>query len=116
MLAALLGCKTATAHFVARHLWPRPNNKILSIRFDEVVAERDERGALSLPITDEPPTTAALTRITGIARVRPVDASSVSAARVAPLGEIVEQRCPVAATLVAAGTKLDFEWLLDDDS
>ena len=116
MLAALLGCKTATAHFVARHLWARPHNKIAFITFEDVVAERDERGALTLPITDELPITAALTRVTGIARVRPVDAASISAASVEKLGELVEQRCPVAATLVAAGTKLEFEWLLDDSS
>jgi uncharacterized OsmC-like protein len=112
MLAALLGCKTATAHFVARNLWPRPNNRLASIVFEDVSAERDERGALAMPITDDPPVTAALLRVSGVARVRPVS-TSVTAADVVALGAIVERRCPVAATLTAAGCALEIEWVLD---
>ena len=87
-----------------------------SVIFEDVVAERDERGALALPMTDTPPVTAALTRVHGVARVRPVSAE-ISAADVARLGELVEVRCPVAATLTAAGCELGcelhFEWILD---
>ena len=112
LLAALLGCKTATAHFVARHLWPRPNHRVLAINFDDVVAERDERGALALPLAAEPPVTAALLRVRGVARVQPASAS-ITAADIRQLGALVEQRCPVAATLTAAGVELAFEWRLE---
>ena len=115
MLAALLGCKTATAHFVARHIWPRPLNRLATISFENVEAVRDERGALAMPITEMPPMTAAILSVRGVARVRPVQ-PGITAADVRALGEQVERRCPVAATLMAAGCELDFEWQLDDDS
>ena len=112
MLAALLGCKTATAHFVARHLWPRPHHRIHTIKFEDVEAERDERGALTLPITQQPPASAALVRVRGVAIITPMSTGAISAADVSALGELVEQRCPVAATLLTAGCKLDFVWRL----
>ena len=112
MVASLLGCKTATAHFVARHLWPRPHNKIDSISFLDVVAERDDRGALTLPITEEPPITAGLLRVTGKAVVSPVSTSAISSADVAELGALVEKRCPVAAMFHASGCSVDFTWVV----
>ncbi len=118
LLAALLGCKTATAHFVARNLWERRANRIDAIAFDEVVATRDERGALALPISAAPPVTAALLSVGGRVRVRP-RSGSITPADVEAMGRIVEERCPVAATLSAAGVRLEFEWVLDpslDDS
>lgn len=115
MLAGLIGCKTATAHFVARHLWPRPNNRIDTISFSDVVAERDERGALTLPICDDPPITAGLLRVSGIVTVRPSRADHpITADDVVQLGELVEKRCPVAAMFHSSGCVLDFEWRLDD--
>ena len=116
LVASLLGCKTATAHYVARHLWPRGANTIAALRFEEVEAVRDERGALSLPIDEPPPTPAALRSVSGRARVRPASPASVDAEAVAALGRIVEERCPVAATLAAAGVRLEIEWLLDEPS
>ncbi len=124
MLAALLGCETATAHFVARQLWPRPHNRIARIEWLDVVAERDERGALSLPITAPAPVPAGLAFVRGVALVTPLAparsrgndntafTSPIKLADVATLGEIVEQRCPVAAMLSASGCKLDIEWQL----
>lgn len=112
MTAALLGCKVATAHFVARHAWPRKHNRITSIRFTDVVAERDEQGALAMPITADPPVSAALLRVRGVAHVRPAS-ETITAADVATLGHLVEVRCPVAATLTKAGCALDFEWIVD---
>ena len=112
LLAALLGCKTATAHFVARNAWPRKHNRIHAIEFCDVEAERDERGAITLPITDEPPVTAALLSVRGVARVRPTS-TEITARDVAELGEMVDVRCPVAATLRQAGCLLNFQWVLD---
>lgn len=112
MVAALLGCETATAHFVARHLWPRPHNRIESISFEDIVAERDERGALSLPITEPGPVTAGLIRVDGTARVSPAKGSACTLADVQMLGRIVELRCPVAAMLRASGCTLNVAWTL----
>ncbi len=111
LLGALLGCKTATAHFVARHLWARPHNCILRLDFSDVVAQRDERGALAMPIRDEPPCTAALLRVEGVATVTAAS-SAITAADVEALGALVSKRCPVAATLHAAGCDVSFSWLL----
>lgn len=113
LLAALLGCKTATAHFVARHLWKRPHNKVDSLIFHDIVAERDERGALTLPIFDTPPVTSALLSVRGVVIVRPASADVITALDVAELGKLVEVRCPVAATLKLAGCKVDFDWRLE---
>ena len=113
MIAALLGCKVATAHYVARHLFPRPHNKIESIVWEDVVGKRDEKGPLALPIEQPPPVFPGLASVTGVALVRLPPGSPVSAADVAKLGELVEQRCPVAAMFVAAGCDMDMEWRLD---
>ena len=112
LVAALLGCKTATAHFVARHLWPRPHNRIEHIEFVDVLAERDERGALSLPIATPAPVSAQLTLVQGIARVTPVAGASLQDDDVRELGRLVEERCPVAAMMRASGCALRIEWTL----
>ena len=112
LLAALLGCKTATAHYVARHLWPRPHHRIDALCFSDIVAHRDERGALALPIAERPPVPAALVSVRGVATVTPRSSGVISAADVRALGAIVEERCPVADTLVRAGCVIDIEWRL----
>ncbi len=60
LIASLLGCKAATARFVARHLWPRAHNGIDAIEFIDVEAARDDRGALHLPIDQEAPVSSTL--------------------------------------------------------
>ena len=112
LLAALVGCKAATAHFVARQLWPRPHNRIERIEFSDVQAARDERGALHLPIHEEAPVSASLLYVQGVVRVRP-SSMSISDEDVLALGAIVERRCPVAASLAQGGVKLEFQWRLD---
>ena len=123
LIASLLGCKTATAHFVARHLWQRPHNRIDSVEFSQVVVERDERGALALPIEAMPPVSSAILSVRGVATVTPSarragQQAVITSEQVEELGRLVEVRCPVAATLLAAGVEMDFEWRLaarDDD-
>mmetsp|Transcript_41254 Transcript_41254/g.129619 ORF Transcript_41254/g.129619 Transcript_41254/m.129619 type:complete len:166 (+) Transcript_41254:33-530(+) len=111
LLASLLGCKVATAHYVARHLWARPHNRFESIEFAGVEAVRDPRGALHLPITEPPPSPPGLTRVSGVARVHLPAGSPLTADDVAVLGRVVEQRCPIAAMLAAAGVEMDMEWV-----
>ena len=114
MLAALVGCKTATAHYVAKHLWKRPHHRIDHISFVDVVAERDERGALALPIGDPPPTTAGLLRVRGNVVVQPAS-DAITNEDVINLGALVERRCPVAAMFHGAGCVLELDWRLADE-
>ena len=131
LLASLLGCKAATAHYVARQLWPRLHNRIERIEFAEVEAARDERGALHLPIDEEAPVTSSLLccplppiltprcnkfveyrYVSGIAKVRPFSAA-IEQTHVLALGALVERRCPVAGMMAQAGVRMQFRWLLD---
>jgi len=111
LLASLVGCKTATAHFVARHMWPRRQNRIAAIEFTDVEAVRDVRGALSLPVDEDAPVSSAILHVSGIASVRP-HSTEITQAEVAALGKVVEGRCPVAATLAQGGVRMTFEWRL----
>jgi uncharacterized OsmC-like protein len=102
MLAALVGCKTATASFVARHT----KIEVTSMKF-ELHAERDQRGSLSLPIDELPPVQSGLTKIRGQVKVE----TSATNEQIAKLAEQVRIRCPVANTLEAAGAKFDIQWV-----
>lgn len=68
-------------------------------------------GALHLPITEPPPSPPGLTRVSGVARVHLPAGSPLTADDVAVLGRVVEQRCPIAAMLAAAGVEMDMEWV-----
>ena len=113
LLSSLLGCEVATAHYVARYLWPKPHNRIERIAWEDVTAKRDERGALALPIDAPPPVSPIITHVSGTALVKVAKGSPVSEADVRKLGELVEQRCPVAAMFVAAGCEMKIDWRLE---
>ena len=106
-MAALVGCKQATAAFVARKLWPR-DAKLNGIDF-ELSAWRDERGAIAFPITERPEHPSRLQEVSGTALVH---ADGVTMDDVLQLAEQVEHRCPVANMFAAAGTQLNIEWKL----
>lgn len=121
LLAALIGCETTTAVYVARHMKPR--FPLLGITFD-YKASRDSRGAMALPLDEAPPAPAWLQRVEGTAVVhlKPRKSSSHAdsdvtgmqeqAARVEELHRHVERRCPVASMLVAAGCDMRVTWRL----
>jgi len=113
LLGALLGCKVATAHYVARCLWPKPHNRIESIVWEDVRGKRDVRGALSLPVDAPPSVSPMLTNVSGTARVFLAPGSPVTSSDVHRLGELVEQRCPIAAMFVAAGCEMEIQWKLE---
>lgn len=113
LLSSLLGCEVATAHYVARYLWPKPHNRIERIVWQDVTAKRDERGALALPIDSPPRVSPIITHVSGTAVVTLAADSPVSNSDVHKLGELVEQRCPIAAMFVAAGCNLKIEWRLE---
>lgn len=106
LLAALVGCEQATAHFVARKLWP-PHIKLERIDF-ELTAWRDERGALQMPISCIPEHPSRVQQVSGTAVVHALGCTPQD---VRQLAEQVEQRCPVANLFLAAGTRMDIEWV-----
>ena len=101
LLAALIGCETATAAFVARKM----RITIGEIRFD-LSAWRDEAGALSLPITQDPVAPSRLQSVAGTALVE----TDASAEEIAALAHQVHTRCPVANMISASGCDLAVEW------
>ena len=101
LLAALIGCETATAAFVARKM----RITIGEIRFD-LSAWRDEAGALSLPIAQDPAVPSRLQSVAGTALVE----TDASAEEVAALAHQVHTRCPIANMISAAGCELAVEW------
>lgn len=85
-----------------------------AIRFEDVRAVRDERGSLSLPITEEPPAVSRLRAVSG--RVVVQSSQQLSEQQLALLADQVEIRCPIANMLNASGCKLDFTWSLSQNS
>ena len=110
LVAALIGCEQATAAYCARHMQPRFPLKHVHFTY---AAARDDLGATSLPITEPPPVSARMQRVTGTAVVH-LSRGAETSERVDQLRRLVEARCPVANTLVAAGCELDVEWKLAD--
>ena len=123
LLASLVGCEHATAAFVARHMKPRIH--LRSVSFD-IHAERDERGAISLPLVPAAPDKEAeagdadaeaativpparLQRVYGVATV---DAGDATQEQVDLLARLVHQRCPVANMVTLSGCELDIQWRL----
>jgi putative redox protein len=106
LLAALIGCTQATSMFVGRNMAPRI--LIDKMEFD-LRAERDERGALTMPIEETPEIPARLQRIQGIIRV--FATSPLSKSELNILSEQTEARCPVASMVIASGCDMDVEWV-----
>ena len=108
LLAALIGCTQATAVYVGRMMKPRL--VIEKIDFN-IEAYRDERGALSLPITEIPPIPARLQRVGGSVIVHFKDGGEdVTREQLRILGQQTEARCPVANMMHASGCNMDIQW------
>ena len=112
-LASLVGCKTSTAHYVASHLWSAPHNAIDALHCD-IAAERDPEGGRALPIDTPPPVYAGIKRVRGVVQVAP-RSPLIGSDDVRQLGEIVDSRCPVAATLRGGACSVELEWRLMSD-
>ena len=74
----------------------------------ELEAERDERGALAMPIADEPSAPARLLHVRGVARVSDTEATPE---QLRALGRAVHRRCPVANMIVLSGCVLDVDFV-----
>ena len=112
LLAALAGCKQATAQFVARHM--RPRLHIERIEFD-LHATRLPLGAVALPLSAievngaVPPSRPA--SVEGTATVFTASShAQPSAEQLRELARQVERRCPVASALSASGCRLAISW------
>jgi len=123
LLAALCGCTQATAVYVGRQMKPRV--LVERLEFVDVVAHRDERGALSLPIDVTPTIPARLQSIEGTIRVfvrntstnrkqQSFTSGTVTSEQLTTLAEQTEARCPVANMIVASGSEMNVQWVLGD--
>ena len=110
LLAAWMGCTQATALFVGRQMKP---NRLLIDRlvFDNIQGERDERGALTLPIDENPPVPSRLVRVTGSITVYRAKGEPISQEEMELLREQTELRCPVANMMMASGCQMNVEWV-----
>jgi putative redox protein len=109
LLTALTGCTQATALFVGRQM--NPDRLVLDRLEFDLHAVRDERGALHLPVDQDPPVPSRLNEVTGTivvyqARNKPIDPDLLQL-----LKEQTELRCPVANMMMASGCKMLIEWI-----
>jgi hypothetical protein len=131
LLAALMGCTQATALFVSRQMYNQKtltvstnkSNLLLLDRLEmDIVAIRDERGSLHLPIIDNPPVPSKLQLITGTVRVymktkannnNSIDQQMTTIPHddLLMLKEQTELRCPVANMIISSGCQLDVKWI-----
>lgn len=107
LLAAWMGCTQATALFVGRHMEPR----LLLDRLEfDIVASRDERGALQLPLDAQREAPSRLQRVGGIITVY-LRKGTISVEQIKVLSEQTEERCPVANMMIASGCEMAVEWV-----
>lgn len=104
LLAAWAGCTQATALFVSRQLHPR--KRFQRLEFVNITATRDERGALALPVSEDPPVPSRIHTLTGRVVVWPSMGEYLHL-----LQEQTELRCPVANMLIASGCKMEVKWI-----
>jgi len=106
LLAALVSCESATAHYVARKLKPPITLGKLSFH---VIAERDPIGALHLPIDQPPPTPSRLTKVDGSVYV---DSCTVASdEQLNALSKITHVRCPVANMMILSGCSVNLSFV-----
>lgn len=130
LLTAWMGCTQATALFVGRQMMmttgsnnnnhsenkskaqPQQQRRFLLDRlvFD-VQGERDERGALSLPIDQNPPVPSRLQRVSGTITVYRAGGLAIAPEEMKLLQEQTELRCPVANMMIASGCQMDVKWI-----
>ncbi|KGX85772.1 OsmC family protein [Pontibacillus litoralis] len=97
LLAALSGCESAVSNMVAKEM----NFDLQGIEFD-IQGELDPRGFMGQE---------GIRRHFEKVTLRAVVETSESEARIQELKAIVDDRCPVYQTLVAAGVEMDTEWV-----
>jgi putative redox protein len=109
LLSAWMGCTQATAVFVGRHMSPRI--MIESLEFEGIQAVRDERGALMLPIEEQPSIPSRLQYVTGVIKIQSRNNTPLTKEQIQLLQEQTEVRCPVANMMIASGCTMDVKWI-----
>ena len=81
--------------------------------FVDIQAERDERGALTLPIVKDqaPPVPSRITRLTGTIVVYRRGGEPITPSEMHMLQQQTEWRCPVANMMAASGCQMDVAWV-----
>jgi putative redox protein len=111
LLAAWIGCTQATALFVGRQMMG--SVQIDKMNFD-IMAFRDERGALQLPIEITPEVPSRLLEIKGTIQL--YTPSMLSEELLEILKEQTEARCPVANMLIQSGCEMNVNWVAKTSS
>ena len=113
LLAALVSCEHVTAIYVGRSMSPR----LLIDRTEwEISAVRDERGALQLPIHEDPPVPSRLQQIVGHVIVYRQGGLQISNEELQLLKHQTEIRCPIANMIAASGCKIEIDWKAESTS
>lgn len=90
-----------------------PRVLIEKLEFVDITAERDERGALTLPIDNDPDVSARLQRVSGTIHVytksRKGESSPLSQEQLQLLSHQTELRCPVANMMIASGCEMNIK-------
>ena len=112
LLSSLMGCTQATSMYVGRNM---PNRIFIErLEFVNIIAIRDERGALQLPIVDTPQVPSRLQKVEGLVKVYldpKRNPNGISEEELSLLKEQTEIRCPIANMMIASGCDLDIKWI-----
>ena len=124
LLTAWMGCTQATALFVGRQMKikqasqassssakTRTERLLIDRLVFDVQGHRDERGALTLPIDQDPPVPSRLQRVEGTITVYRVGGQPLPQADLAMLQQQTELRCPVANMMIASGCQMNVKWV-----
>jgi putative redox protein len=110
LLAAWMGCTQATALFVGRQM-KLPDRLLLDRLVFDVKGVRDERGALSFPMEQDPPVPSRLLQVHGRITVYQAGGMPISPDKLELLQEQTEKRCPIANMMIASGCLMNVAWV-----
>ena len=129
LLSSWMGCTQATIMYVGRQIVNNNSNTrrqriiIEKLGFHNIVAIRDERGSLQLPINEIPEIPSRILSITGTIQVYIKSKSKspesddekqellLTTEEFELLKEQTEVRCPIANMILSSGCTIDVDWI-----
>jgi uncharacterized OsmC-like protein len=132
LLSSWMGCTQATIMYVGRQIISNNSTRkqrivIERLEFHNIVAIRDERGSLQLPINEIPEIPSRILSITGTIQVYIKKSKSKSKSKSSNsddekellltteefelLKEQTEVRCPIANMILSSGCTIDVDWI-----
>lgn len=128
LLSSWMGCTQATIMYVGRQIVNTNSNTrkqriiIEKLGFHNIVAIRDERGSLQLPINEIPEIPSQILSITGTIQVYIKSKSKspesddekemlLTTEEFELLKEQTEVRCPIANMILSSGCTIDVDWI-----